>query len=128
MVHEIRAVYHFTDDQILDHVELHGTNWVFESWKMIVEDRVRDWRMMVAVAPLSRTPMDKGGASAMTKYAKNLDKQLANALPWQRSGGRGLGDLRRKVKSGETVVMLDANDDKNSALFAGARMQKSSSR
>ena len=77
--------------------------------------------MLIAIAPLSRTPMDKKGGHALADYGKSLERALEQMLPWQPSS-RKTGYLRRRgrVKSGEVKVILDRGESGDLDLFAGA--------
>jgi hypothetical protein len=103
---------------------LFGLDWLYETWKYIQEDKVEQYKILMAVAPMARTPMDKKGAGALRKYIDKLNANLRNALPWLKKepvSGR-LAYLREKVKPGEVVVILDDGESKNDPLFEGAKI------
>lgn len=102
---------------------LFGSTWLIEAWKKVREDKVEYYRVLAAVLPMARTPMDRKGASALKKYQKQIDKSLDAMVPWLRASNR-LGGLRGKVKPGEAVVMLDGSDVMDQDLYKDAHIVK----
>lgn len=80
--------------------------------------------MLVNIAPLSRTPMDKDSGRALDRYSKQLRRLIDRLTPWKKSAsGLGLREkLRGKVKPGEIVILLDEGESSiNNPLFEGVR-------
>jgi len=81
--HTIRRAYGFTDNQIFDHIAEVGQGWAIDAYEMIMEDEYRFWNLLVSVTPLARTPMDKKFGKELTKYAKQLRKNIGIVIaPW----------------------------------------------
>jgi len=82
--------------------------------------------MLFALMPLAQTPWDKKHSSAQQKHSNRLQKSIESLAPWQygiRSRSK-LAHLRDKVKPGEVVVMLDAGDSVDLALYKDAKTMR----
>lgn len=77
--------------------------------------------MLVNIAPLSRTAMDKKGGSALQNYGKKLERHLDLMTPWRKRRGWTRGLAKGKLKSGEVMVVLGNEDSPEDPLYAGAR-------
>ena len=81
--HRIRRAYGYTDEQIIDHIYSHGQEWAVDAYEMIMEDEDLFWQTMIAVVPLARTPMDKKFGKSLTRYTKELRRNITKMLaPW----------------------------------------------
>ena len=77
--------------------------------------------MLVNIAPVHRSPMDKDGGRALNDYTKKLEKLIDGLVPWKKRRGWARGLAKGSVKPGEVVVVLDQGDVPNDPLFEGAR-------
>jgi hypothetical protein len=75
-----------------------------------MEDRRNHYEMMIAVAPLSRTPMDRRSGDAINKYSKELSRALEDLTPWLSKASALRATYGRKIKPGEIVVIPDESD------------------
>lgn len=103
---------------------MYGAGWIEQTWKWIQEDKNYHYNMLINIAPLSRTPMDKDGGKSLNKYAKTLRNLVDQLTPWKKpAGGLGLREkLRGKVKPGEIVILLDEGESSiNNPLFEGVK-------
>lgn len=122
-MHDIRVAYGWDDEKILDYAEFNGIGNLIDQWKFIREDEVNKYRMLMSIAPMARTPMDKKSSSAMNNYAKKLDKQLDSLVPWQ-SRVATLGGLKGKVEEGKVTVLLDSDEIVDATLFKDASIKR----
>jgi len=123
-LHDLRAAYGWTDEQIIDQVALYGVEWLLETWKYIQEDKIDHYRMLMALMPLARTSMDKKAGSAQQSYSRSLERSLREATPWRKASGRVMSEsLRRKgLEDGKVVVLLDGSESANDPLYADAKI------
>ena len=77
--------------------------------------------MMLNLAPVHRSAMDKEGGRAINKYTKKVEKMLDGITPWRKRRGWARGLAKGQVKPGEVVVVLDEGDSPNDPLFEGAK-------
>ncbi len=110
----------------MDAIENYGGEWLTEVYQYIIEDQKRDLQNTMALLPLARTAMDKDTGKALADYSKTIAKELEKMTPWVSNRRRDLSDLRRKYKSGTTVVIPDASDGANNPLFKDATVRKDS--
>jgi hypothetical protein len=80
---------------------------------------------LMSMMPLARTPMDKDGSRALSDYQKTLVKEFDKMTPWLTAAKRSdLSSLRKKYKSGTTVVIPDASDGANNPIYKDATIRK----
>jgi hypothetical protein len=96
---------------------------LLDNWKMIREDKVEFYRVMMTLAPLSRTPMDKKSGESMGKYAKQLERSFDAMVPWTEKS-RAKSRQFRNVEPGKVTVILDAGDNPDNPLFKDARIAR----
>jgi hypothetical protein len=83
---------------------------------MIMEDEDRHWQLLLSIAPMARTPMEKKAGKALAKAAKTLRKEISRFLvPWveQERIARIRERLSRPPKSevyDENGNLVDLND------------------
>lgn len=79
--------------------------------------------MLMMIAPLARSPMERKAAQALADYGKALERALDDVVPWQKSPRRN-AYLRRKgkIKSGEVKVILDPGEAGDIGLYDGAKI------
>lgn len=82
-----------------------------EVFQLIQEDRKTWITDMMAVMPLARTPMSKDGAKGLEDYHKSLVKWLDLLTPWNMAKRNDLRNLRKRIKSGQVVVIPDGPGD-----------------
>ncbi len=111
---------------ILDHVEYYGNGWLDQTYQFIQEDKKEMYVILSALFPLGRTPMDESGGRWMTSYGKSIEKMLDSLTPWESTSR--MSDIRRKVKSGEIVVISDGTESPTDPLLKDARVMKSRTR
>jgi len=125
----VRSVYGWTDDYILDNVEVYGIGWLEEAYKMCREGKQEYYRVMSVLFPLARTAMDRKSGRAMSKYAKQIKKYLVQFAPWKkldayrakkRLKSKGLA----KLKPGEMAVMISPGEDEEHPLFKDSKIIK----
>ncbi len=91
---------------------------------MIMEDKRDEYRLLMLIMPLARTPMDEKGASGVKEYSQSVEKVLDSLTPWLCTQMNRRTALREKRgKSGEIVVYLDG-DNANNQLFEDACISK----
>jgi hypothetical protein len=76
--------------------------------------------------PLARTAMGKEDGKALQDYQKHVARELEKMTPWVTSKRRDLSGLRKKIKSGTTVVIPDASDGARNPLYKDATIRKDS--
>ena len=96
--------------------------WLFENWKLVREDRVEQYRVLMSLMPLARSPMDKKSASALQKHAKSVERMLEDAVPWQKHARRST--LAGKVRPGEVVVVLSSGETADDPLYSDAKVTR----
>ena len=107
----------------MDHVEFYGMDWLDETYKYIIEDKRDHYLTLKALAPISRTPMDKDGAKSLQDYDKQLEKMFRSWTPWDvKKWDKSY--LRSKVKSGTIVVIPDGSDNLDDPLYKDATILK----
>lgn len=96
---------------------------MLQAWKFIREDKADHYKTMAALIPLGRTPMDKRGGKALTKYQRDIERSLNALTPW-RNKHSALRErlLRQGVKPGEIVVVLGPGESADSPLYEGAKI------
>ncbi len=104
-------------------MEYYGQKWLDETFQYIQEDKKELFVILSALVPLARTPMDESGARWMTQYGKSVEKMLDSLTPWDNQAR--MRDVRRKVKSGEIVVIPDGSESPTDPLLKDARVLKS---
>lgn len=77
--------------------------------------------MILNLAPVHRTAMDKDGGRALSTYAKKVEKMLDGITPWRKRRGWARGLAKGQVKPGEVVVVLSEGDIATDPLFEGAK-------
>lgn len=122
-MHTLRAAYGWTDDQILDEVMLWGLDWMFNTYKTILEDRQSHYNFLYLIAPLARTPMSKEGGRSTKRYADNVKSIIESLTPWRKSALRR--DMKKKGSKGQVMVMLDQGESANHPLYKDAKIMKS---
>jgi hypothetical protein len=77
--------------------------------------------MLVSIAPLARTPMDKRGSSSLRDYGRKLERVLESWTPWRK---RSQVRARQKgLKSGELRVILGPGEsDLAKTLFKDSKV------
>lgn len=95
--------------------------WLTDAWRYIQEDKANHYRILMNLAPLHRTAMDKEGGSALNKYAKSVEKMLDGMTPWVKRRGWARGLSKGNMQPGEVVVVLGDGDMANDPLFEGAK-------
>jgi hypothetical protein len=95
-----------------------------DTWKSIQEEKTENYRVLMMLFPLARTPMDKKGVKSMKDYSKGVDKVLNDMVPWKdrKEASRRLGAHGGKVKPGEVVVVLGGGESANHPLFKNAKV------
>lgn len=90
VIHTLRSAYGYTDEYIYDSIRRYGQAWVDEAIGCINEDKKREmeWqveslKVLVQIAPIARTPMDRKGGNNLQKYTRRLLKELDSLLPWK---------------------------------------------
>ena len=68
--------------------------------------------------------MDKDTAKALADYHKTVAKELDKMTPWISKKRSKLSNLRKKIKSGTTVVIPEASDGANNPMFKDANVRK----
>jgi hypothetical protein len=81
---------------------------------------------MMSMMPLARSPMGKDDSKALADYQKALVKELDKMTPWLTGKKHGLSNLRKKYKSGTTVVIPDASDGANNPIYKDATVHRDS--
>jgi hypothetical protein len=99
---------------------LYGHQWLDEAYRFIIEDEKRRLQNLMAMMPLARTAMGKDDGKALADYSKQVAKSLDAMTPWVTGKNRRLSGLRKKVKSGTTVVIPDASDGANNPIYQDA--------
>ncbi len=99
-----------------------------EVYQFTIEDQQRDLQNMMALMPIARTAMGKEDGKALADYSKSLAKEIGKMTPWlnTKKSNSGLKGLRKRVKSGTTVVIPDASDGANNPLYKDAAIRKES--
>ena len=97
-----------------------------EVYQFIIEDEKRDLTNLMTMMPLARSAMDKDTAKALADYHKTVAKELDKMTPWISKKRSKLSNLRKKIKSGTTVVIPDASDGANNPMFKDANVRKDS--
>ena len=104
---------------------MYGVGWLEDTWRMIREDEINEFKMLKLLIPLARTAMDKNTAQGLDRYGKSIDRMFETALPWRPAQGRRERLFRRGgLQSGEVAVVLDAGDDPNNPLFKDVKVIK----
>ena len=90
VLHTLRSAYGYTDEQIFDNIREYGQAWIDESINLINEDKKQEmeWqvetlKVLVQIAPVARTPMDKKSGTSLQNYTRRLIKELDLLLPWK---------------------------------------------
>lgn len=110
----------------MDAIEEYGMEWLDQVYQFIVEDLKRDLINQMVMMPLARTAMGKEDGKALQDYQKHVARELEKMTPWVTSKRRDLGGLRKKIKSGTTVVIPDASDGARNPLYKDATIRKDS--
>ena len=97
---------------------LWGMEWLFDTYKMVIEDMQSKYNFEFIMAPLARTPMSKEGVQATKRYSDNVKKVIENLTPWRKSDLRN--KFKKKGKRGQVVVMLDAGETADHPLYKDA--------
>jgi len=108
------------DDEILDHIEVYGFDWLEDTYKLIMEDRRTQFGMLATMIPLALTPMSKQAAKGHADLGRRVNKMIDSMTPWIKP----TSDLRKRVKSGTVAVLADAGDDLKNPLFKDAHVRK----
>ena len=95
--------------------------WLNEVYKFEIEDQKRDLVNLMTLLPLARTAMGKEDGKALSDYHKHVAKELDKMTPWVSNRRRDLTDLRKRIKSGTTVVIPDASDGAHNPLYKDAQ-------
>lgn len=99
--------------------------WLWETWKLIREDKAEQYSMLYAIVPLAQTPWDKKHSQSQRKHSNIVQKAIENIAPWTNTKDRRRSShLRGKVKPGEVVVMLDAGDQADLGIYSDAKIVK----
>lgn len=127
MLHELRKNYGWTDEYILDHIEVYGGEWLTEQYQLCREGLQQEITLLANVLPMARTPMGKKAASAMKRMIKDIQNTINNIAPWSRrkkyeAKKRAL--KRQGVKPGEMVVVLGPGERSDLGLYEGAKIVK----
>ncbi len=96
-------------------------------YRYIQEEKKEHYLLLMALAPLARTPMDEKSGRSLQDYARQVEKMIDSLAPWtvQDKIRDGLTrKLRKKVASGTVVVITEASDSPNDPLFTGATIVK----
>lgn len=73
---------------------------------MILEDEHDNWQLLISTLPMARTPMDKKSGKAMTKYAKELRRNITIAVaPWIEK--RRVEKLRKRLSKPPVSKVYD---------------------
>jgi hypothetical protein len=110
----------------VDAIEEYGTQWLDEVYQFIIEDQKRDLVNQMILMPLARTAMGKEDGRALQDYQKHVARELEKMTPWVTGKRSDLSGLRKKVKSGTTVVIPDASDGARNPLYKDAAIRKDS--
>jgi len=104
---------------------MYGVGWLEDTWRMIREDEINQFKMLKLLIPLARSTMDKNAAQGLDRYSRSIDRLFDSALPWRPAQSRRERLFRSgKLKSGEVAVILDAGDDPNNPLFKDVQVIK----
>lgn len=123
ILHEIRRAYGWTDEQILDQVELWGAEWLLETYKFVMEGEQREYKTLAMLAPLHRSPMSKKEADSLKRYSESVHKALDSLTPWKSTMQSRIEAAKaRGLKPGEVVVQIDSGDSALNPLFKGAKI------
>lgn len=122
-LNSIRTAYGWTDEQILDQIEMFGLSWFEETIKLIIEEKQSDYKMLAMLIPLGRSPFGKEDGAALKRYSDNVLKALDRMTPW-RIRSRRDDLIQSGMKPGEVVVQLGSGDSANDPLYKGAKIKK----
>lgn len=104
--HQIRQAYGYTDEQILDHIELYGDKWAFDAFQYIMEDKAVYWQTLMSVMPLARTPSDKKFSKSLQKYTKDLRASIEKMYaPWIEK--RRIAAIKKRLAEPPKGIVLD---------------------
>lgn len=95
-----------------------------DAWKLIREDKIEYYKMMMVLMPLARTAMSKEGGNALRDYARKVERQLDASIPWVKRGARISSAVRGKVAAGKTVVVLDKGERADNEIFKDAEITR----
>lgn len=89
------------------------------------EDKADYYKVLMSIAPLARTPMDKKMGKGLEKYARDLERQIDSLTPWRNKFSSLRSRLLKQgVKPGEIAVILSPGDSADNPLFEGAKIIK----
>jgi hypothetical protein len=82
---------------------------------------VEQYRVLMTLLPLARTPMDKKGGQAMQSYARDIERMLSEATPWLKKATRR---RPKGAKPGEIVVLLGQDEIADDPLYKDAQIAR----
>jgi hypothetical protein len=133
-MHEVRVAYGWTDEQIVEQVDLYGIDWLLDVWTMIREDMQRERAYLYNLIPLSQTPGTKEMVHKMDDYGRKLWNTHIQAIVPRLPSGDGDNldhlytltspQLREKIGRGNVAVILSSGERGDLPLFRDARTLK----
>lgn len=83
-----------------------------DTWKDFREIRQENFSMLANLVPLAQTPQSREGVSAMKRLSRQIQNMVQRIAPWTKSERDGLvsAELRKKIGSGNVVVMLESGE------------------
>ena len=89
--------------------------WLFQTWRYIREDKIEFYQMLMSIAPVARTPMDKKSSKGLQNYVRKLSRSLESALPWKQKKKLASKAKSLNLKDGESAIIL--GEGETEAMF-----------